>query len=205
MGSSRSLSVSRWTPADASLWRTRKTGASRSSRTTGPSSAWYVSKASSPGGLLSIAPVEASSSPQSPLGPAFRGLRALRLEGRWQREEDATKRHTRGRKCTGSSYRQRWNRLQLQRGRVGAGRRPRRLARAAATRDTGVPLRVFLSYASEDRPIAERVSLALQGAGHEVFFDRTSLPSGDTFELQILRGSYAQLYAHATALRPGAL
>jgi TIR domain-containing protein len=47
-------------------------------------------------------------------------------------------------------------------------------------------LRVFLSYASEDRPIAERVSLALQGAGHEVFFDRTSLPPGETFELQIL-------------------
>ena len=47
-------------------------------------------------------------------------------------------------------------------------------------------MRVFLSYSSEDRPVAERVSLALQGAGHEVFFDRTSLPPGETFELQIL-------------------
>ena len=47
-------------------------------------------------------------------------------------------------------------------------------------------MRIFLSYASSDRPIAERTNLALQGAGHEVFFDRASLPPGDTFDLQII-------------------
>ncbi len=37
-------------------------------------------------------------------------------------------------------------------------------------------MRIFLSYASEDRTIAEDISLALAGVGHDVFFDRDSLP-----------------------------
>ena len=41
-------------------------------------------------------------------------------------------------------------------------------------------MQIFLSYASEDRPLAEEIQLALTGAGHKVFFDRESLPaSGD--------------------------
>ena len=40
---------------------------------------------------------------------------------------------------------------------------------------------VFLSYASENRDIAEQVNLALTGAGHKVFFDRDSLPAGDDY------------------------
>lgn len=47
-------------------------------------------------------------------------------------------------------------------------------------------MRVFLAYSSTDRAVAERVDLALKGAGHTVFFDRTSLPPGETFDLRIL-------------------
>ncbi len=46
-------------------------------------------------------------------------------------------------------------------------------------------MKIFLSYASEDRAIAEEISLALAGAEHEVFFDRTSLPAGADFHARI--------------------
>jgi hypothetical protein len=43
-------------------------------------------------------------------------------------------------------------------------------------------MKVFLSYASEDRQIAEEIQLALTGAGHNVFFDRESLaPAGEFY------------------------
>jgi len=42
-------------------------------------------------------------------------------------------------------------------------------------------MRIFLSYASEDRPRAEEVALALQANGHELFFDRTELEGGEAF------------------------
>jgi hypothetical protein len=46
-------------------------------------------------------------------------------------------------------------------------------------------MRIFLSYASEDRAIAEEISLALAGVGHEVFFDRDSLRSGEEYNSRI--------------------
>jgi hypothetical protein len=46
-------------------------------------------------------------------------------------------------------------------------------------------MKVFLSYASEDRPQAEEIQLALAGAGHEVFFDRQSLPAGGDYHARI--------------------
>jgi hypothetical protein len=44
---------------------------------------------------------------------------------------------------------------------------------------------IFLSYASEQRDIAEQIKLALVGSGHNVFFDRDSLPAGDEYHLRI--------------------
>jgi TIR domain len=38
-------------------------------------------------------------------------------------------------------------------------------------------MRVFLSYASEDRKLAEAIYLSLRAHRHTVFFDRTDLPS----------------------------
>jgi hypothetical protein len=42
-------------------------------------------------------------------------------------------------------------------------------------------VRVFLSYASAQRPLAERINYLLQSEGHSVFFDREDLPAGDTY------------------------
>jgi formylglycine-generating enzyme required for sulfatase activity len=48
-------------------------------------------------------------------------------------------------------------------------------------------MKIFLSYASEDRSIAEELSLALAQQGHDVFFDREDLPAGDEFHSRIRR------------------
>jgi hypothetical protein len=46
-------------------------------------------------------------------------------------------------------------------------------------------MKIFLSYASENRQQAEEIQLALAGAGHEVFFDRQSLPAGGDYHARI--------------------
>lgn len=47
-------------------------------------------------------------------------------------------------------------------------------------------VRIFLSYSLQHRHIAESIHAALQAAGHGVFFDRHSLPAGESFDLRIL-------------------
>lgn len=42
-------------------------------------------------------------------------------------------------------------------------------------------MRIFLSYSSAQRPLAERINHQLQSEGHEVFFDREDLPAGETY------------------------
>ena len=49
------------------------------------------------------------------------------------------------------------------------------------------PMDVFLSYASEERPLAERVCRVLETEGHDVFFDRDDLGGGDAFGARIRR------------------
>jgi hypothetical protein len=44
---------------------------------------------------------------------------------------------------------------------------------------------IFLSYASEQRAIAEEIALALRSEGHEVFFDRSELPDGEAYNARI--------------------
>jgi hypothetical protein len=46
-------------------------------------------------------------------------------------------------------------------------------------------LNIFLSYASEDRDIAEEIQLALSGAGHRVFYDKASLPAAGDYHGRI--------------------
>ncbi len=46
-------------------------------------------------------------------------------------------------------------------------------------------MQLFLSYASADRQAAELIHLALIGAGHEVFFDKTSLPPASDYQTRI--------------------
>jgi TIR domain len=46
-------------------------------------------------------------------------------------------------------------------------------------------LRIFLSYSSKHRDLAEELSLTLASDGHTIFFDRTSLASGEEFDRHI--------------------
>ena len=46
-------------------------------------------------------------------------------------------------------------------------------------------MRVFLSYASEDRPHIEPIRYALAEQGHDVFFDRENLKPGQAFDSKI--------------------
>jgi hypothetical protein len=46
-------------------------------------------------------------------------------------------------------------------------------------------MHIFLSYASEDRQLAEEISLALLGSSHTVFFDKASLPPGGDYHARI--------------------
>ena len=49
-------------------------------------------------------------------------------------------------------------------------------------------MKVFLSYASEDRALAEQIHFTLRGQGHDVFFDREDLPPGEEFNDRIRHG-----------------
>ena len=49
-------------------------------------------------------------------------------------------------------------------------------------------LRIFLSYASEHKRIAEELAQTLKNSGHEVFFDKDSLPPGEDYHAQIRAG-----------------
>lgn len=46
-------------------------------------------------------------------------------------------------------------------------------------------MRIFLSYASQDREQAQSIYLALRDQGHRVFFDRADLPPGDEYHNRI--------------------
>ena len=64
-------------------------------------------------------------------------------------------------------------------------------------------MRIFLSYASEERPLAERVCRVLETEQHEVFFDRDDLGGGDAFGERIraaIESSHVLVYliSHAS-------
>lgn len=46
-------------------------------------------------------------------------------------------------------------------------------------------MRVFMSYASEQKPIAEAIAFSLRNRGHLVFFDRDDLPEGASYDDKI--------------------
>jgi tetratricopeptide (TPR) repeat protein len=46
-------------------------------------------------------------------------------------------------------------------------------------------VRIFLSHASEQADVAETIGVALRAEGHEVFLDRSSLPSGEGYNDRI--------------------
>lgn len=44
---------------------------------------------------------------------------------------------------------------------------------------------IFLSYAKEDRPVAEAIAFAVRQRGHKVFLDRDDLPPGEGYDQRI--------------------
>jgi hypothetical protein len=48
-----------------------------------------------------------------------------------------------------------------------------------------VAVRVFLSYSSHQRDLAERIAVALRSERHEVFFDFTAMGAGDAVHAEI--------------------
>src|SRR4051812_41794364 len=46
-------------------------------------------------------------------------------------------------------------------------------------------MRIFLSHASEQRAEADRLALALQSRGHDVFLDSEDLPAGADYQTRI--------------------
>lgn len=46
-------------------------------------------------------------------------------------------------------------------------------------------MKIFLSYPSEIRPVAEPIAFSLRSRGHSVFFDRDDLPAGKSYDDQI--------------------
>jgi len=48
-------------------------------------------------------------------------------------------------------------------------------------------MKIFLSYASEDRALAEPINLALLAQGHDVFFDRDDLQPGAEYDNRVRR------------------
>jgi hypothetical protein len=46
-------------------------------------------------------------------------------------------------------------------------------------------MKIFISYASEDKDLAEKVHFALLGGKHETFFDKDSLPPGGSYRQRI--------------------
>jgi hypothetical protein len=48
-------------------------------------------------------------------------------------------------------------------------------------------VKIFVSHASEQSELARSIEIALSGEGHAVFFDRSSLPSGDEYHERIRR------------------
>ena len=46
-------------------------------------------------------------------------------------------------------------------------------------------MKIFVSYSSDDRAIADALAVGLRQDGHDVFFDRDSLPAGEEFHARI--------------------
>lgn len=68
-------------------------------------------------------------------------------------------------------------------------------------------MKIFLSYASQDRAIAEAINRALLDDGYDVFFDRDDLPPGEEFNIRIRRAIETTdlfvLLVSADAIDPG--
>ena len=54
-------------------------------------------------------------------------------------------------------------------------------------------MRIFLSYSSVDRALAESLAATLANEGHDVFWDRSDLPGGESFDERIRESIVARI------------
>ena len=64
-------------------------------------------------------------------------------------------------------------------------------ARESGRRRTAPRMKLFLSYPSGQRELAERLTLALEAEGHEVFIDRSELKAGESFHQRLRESIFA--------------
>ena len=68
-------------------------------------------------------------------------------------------------------------------------------------------MKIFLSYTSHDEKVADEIQLALKGEGHEVFFDKDSLPPAGNYNARIraaIKNSDAMVFLiSANSLKEG--
>ena len=62
---------------------------------------------------------------------------------------------------------------------------PRDIEVTIAALPTVSRMKLFLSYPSAQRPLADRLALALEAEGHEVFIDRSDLKAGEAFHQRL--------------------
>ncbi len=56
---------------------------------------------------------------------------------------------------------------------------------AVSAVNRGALMQIFLSYASEDKAVAEPIAFSLRARGHKVFLDRDDLPAGGEYDQKI--------------------
>ena len=66
------------------------------------------------------------------------------------------------------------------------------------------PMRIFISYAAQDREPAKSIYLVLRDQGQRVFFDRADLPAGDEYHNRI-REAIQKAHLFIFLLSPNAL
>jgi TIR domain-containing protein len=67
-------------------------------------------------------------------------------------------------------------------------------------------MKIFLSYASEQSELAKEIALALRAEDHTVFFDRSSLASGEPYNADIRKAiENSQLFIFLITLSPRAV
>ena len=67
-----------------------------------------------------------------------------------------------------------------------------------------LPMRIFISYASQDSEPAKSIYLALRDQGQQAFFDRADLPAGDEYHNRI-RKAIQKSHLFIFLLSPNAL
>lgn len=65
-------------------------------------------------------------------------------------------------------------------------------------------MKVFISYSKDDRATADALEVGLRQEGHDVFFDKTGLPAGESFHARI-RGEIAAADAFVFIISPSSV